>query len=1187
MLIEALNTEEKEQKFYDSLDKEQQKFVDSYSKNSANPYSVGAINQSDAAVYVRPALYRRIMKALGNWSDEIEEAYRIMEGEDESWLNDPVKYAITTSALINPLKMVYFGDHRDSQLNLNIPVFDMMVMFSMFQVLAKCYISLLYERMNFEELGTIDMLTFESAVKVGGRQKYQTYLDSMNNTFNIEDLGKPSYDKYHQEGNLPVFKQDISNLRLQLNTSPHEHLDRSFGTQAVKICLGNLIDNRTYGNNKGQSVTGAQIKERVMSAINRLSVRGANDVLKRFLKDGTINNKALSDYLISQAVSSGMSDEVIDGFKLDENGEFRIPLAATSSRNWVESRIISYINKQVVDLNTPGGSAIQMSSFGFKATGARKQSAIGTAFNDGKKLRFLNKDGSMDVMLSTNFFRHIVPKEYQGSYGQMRRWLLEKGIIGKDATPMGVGYRIPTQGLSSTFSFKVVDVLPDRIGDTIIVPDEFTAMTGSDFDVDKLYLATLNYDENGNIMQYETDEEGNVLPEDKQSTKALQNMIIQSYQLVVSDSKNMAETRASIDTLTKLLQKDILPLIQPSVKEEALPMYELLPSFQLARKEEYTGGKAGIAPFALNSTNHCLTQLVHLQMIYTKGNPYGLGTIDAIRGRDGFRILDWLSAMINAHVDVAKDPYIMALNVNQVTYNMTNLVLRGGMGKTTFYFLAQPILKELADSIIPNKGVYAITTQTENQVVATLYDKYFKQYKSYIDSLDNNDPTKYDHIKKYNSIADEVGIDLIYDKTKFVHDRSTVFNDSSLINGLTTKDPYTQLIVLKAYNELNNDAKRLSELVHRSQIDTKKFGNTLAQQMNFRNSYETFIYDNAEYFVIEGQEFDEKNPQEALRTYFGKTFLSTKLHHGTSLPRKLLRSQAFPATQVFQNIFTSAMGIFGQRKDIVYNNGQEAIAYKHIGDKKFVNRFSSYIDSIIRARLSRDLPALHATDEELVGMLYGEDSMCKRLTGIKQYIMENKDRFPSLIGQDGYIRNQLLNYLQEYQADGTVQLIDRIVLSDSSLSNDYETENQLVSAFAELLESDDPIVREFANDLAKYAYLTSYDERGSNNIFNLLPNKWKEENGYVNVIKEGLKSFKSSSNQAAYASIAEENDNAEALYFPSINITIARNLWQDDSVVQPFEINAEKGDKVLHRTSERGRVRTTLKTDLFATSRCM
>ena len=102
--------------------------------------------------------------------------------------------------------MVYFGDHRDSQLNLNIPVFDKMAMFPMFKVLAKGDNRLLYERMNNEELGTIDMLTFESAVKVGGRQKYQTYLDSMNNTFNMEDLGKPSYDKYHQEGNLPVFK---------------------------------------------------------------------------------------------------------------------------------------------------------------------------------------------------------------------------------------------------------------------------------------------------------------------------------------------------------------------------------------------------------------------------------------------------------------------------------------------------------------------------------------------------------------------------------------------------------------------------------------------------------------------------------------------------------------------------------------------------------------------------------------------------------------------------------------------------------------------------------------------------------------------------------------------------------------------------------------------------------------------
>ena len=46
-------------------------------------------------------------------------------------------------------------------------------------------------------------------------------------------------------------------------------------------------------------------------------------------------------------------------------------------------------------------------------------------------------------------------------------------------------------------------------------------------------------------------------------------------------------------------------------------MYELAPSFQLSRKTEYTGGKAGIAPFALNSTNHALTQFTHLCINYS------------------------------------------------------------------------------------------------------------------------------------------------------------------------------------------------------------------------------------------------------------------------------------------------------------------------------------------------------------------------------------------------------------------------------------------------------------------------------------------------------------------------------------------------------------------------------------------
>ena len=44
-------------------------------------------------------------------------------------------------------------------------------------------------------------------------------------------------------------------------------------------------------------------------------------------------------------------------------------------------------------------------------------------------------------------------------------------------------------------------------------------------------------------------------------------------------------------------------------------------------------------------------------------------------------------------------------------------------------------------------------------------------------------------------------------------------------------------------------------------------------------------------------------------------------------------------------------------------------------------------------------------------------------------------------------------------------------------------------------------------------------------------------------------------------------------------------MWQDDSVVPPYILNTDKGDKVLHRTSETKKGKYTLKTDLFATSK--
>ena len=80
-----------------------------------------------------------------------------------------------------------------------------MAMFPLFKVIAKADNKVLYDRMNNEELGVIDMVTFESAVKVGGRTKFEAYEGPKNEHFNVEGLNKKSFNLTKKEGDLPVF----------------------------------------------------------------------------------------------------------------------------------------------------------------------------------------------------------------------------------------------------------------------------------------------------------------------------------------------------------------------------------------------------------------------------------------------------------------------------------------------------------------------------------------------------------------------------------------------------------------------------------------------------------------------------------------------------------------------------------------------------------------------------------------------------------------------------------------------------------------------------------------------------------------------------------------------------------------------------------------------------------------------
>lgn len=1109
------------------------KFIEQQAKNSAKPYADGEINQADAAVYIRPEFYKRLMKSLGEWSPEIEEAYNIMESDD-SWLSDTEKYQKAIKAITQPLKMVYFGDHFDQTLGMNVNTFDKMALFPLFKTFAKADNKYLYDRMNDASKGYIDMVAFESAIKVGGRKKLSFYKDGK---VNLSELTSNSdIDGISGKG-LATYTQDLTQIRLQLNTDPHEHLERSFGTQAIKIGFANVVDTRTYGENKGLAVKGSEIKKNIMDAINSLSRIGQNKIRKEFFTNGKVDNRKIVNYLQRQATNSGMSAEIIANLTVDENGNIIVPIEAQSIRDWIQTKITSFVNKAVVDVNTPGGSAIQMSSFAYEAVGrsVKTDAELGSAFNQGKKLKFLAKEGHMQVILSENFFRDILPEELKSaSFYSKRKWLIDNGIIGSrmvdgvevESKPYGIGYRIPTQGLSSMFSFQVADIMPTTIGDTIIVPEEFTAMTGSDFDVDKLYLATYTYKDGKRVSSDEKSEQGYV------------NKLLDNYSLVLTDFTNIAETRASIDTLTKILQKQILPIVQPKNTVEVNPMYELAPSFQLSRKTEYTGGKAGIAPFALNSTNHALTQFTHLCINYSNANRYNLGQLDQVYGEDDQRIMDWLSALINAHVDVAKDPYIMALNVNSITYNMTSLLIRGGKGENTFYFLAQPALRRFTKEMLESKGIIGAEKGiTERDKLKSIAKEYMTSLREAIVSLDDSDSNKAKYAQYYNSLASEYSLPSIegYDAVEVnyndVFDKkvaSEALKKPKEVNGL-----YQQVISIRAYQDLSSDTEVLSNLVQLSQIDTKKFGNTLPLQLNFKRRLNRYIDNYQSRFYINGAD----NIEKPINYYLSSTFLKQKLDAGINTPRILLSGQVIEATKGYKTIFNAACDFF----------------LGNSPDKNTVAELSKILTTSLRTKaVVNAVEDFNISDKKFLNMLRGPKSIAKRLTQIKNDLRKRND-LPA-IAFNGHIKNELLNYLQEYASDGTNQKYDRIVTADNALTNTATYENRLLSAYQDLLDCEDEGIRKFANRLGVYAYLTSFDNRSTDSFFDVITTAWKKQKGYSDAIKAAIEIL-NNDKLVGMDYFGFNSENMQNNNFTELFTEIARNAYRNDKIVKPYQLS--------------------------------
>lgn len=1076
------------------------KIAKAKAKADAASYGDGSIDVTDATALISPRMYRDIMRMLGEWGPEIEQAYNVMESGTE-WLSNPTEYAKAMKALIKPLKMMFFGDNFDPELHLDIPIYDKMALFPLFRVIATGDNFELYNRMTgqgrYQNATPIDMVKVSSAVKVGTRATSDFY----NSDGKMADLN-----------NMPLYKQEFKYLRRQLTTDPHTQERQLFGTQVAKGALSNVVYTRTYGNEAAglNKITGLEIRNEIFGAMNALSNIGMIDFLNqvgRFENGEFIGDvNKLSTLLINDAKQTGLPYDILEGLQV-VNDEFRIPISAMSSSNWIESRFISLINKNTIDINMPGGAYIQMSAFGFKSITPVSDSAL----NDGKQLRFRNEDGSMDAMVSMNLLMHIIPQKFRKDHTTARQWLIDHNIIGLDSKPMAMGYRIPTQGLSSISALKIVDVLPAVVGDTIILPEEFTKLTGSDFDIDKLYIARYNYDNEGNRIafndtprseknwdaisddlrakgfdeDYITKEYLNWIAQNQGKTKwesnsreANENRLLDMYMTVLTDDSNVNETRATLDAVTDYLKGTVLKNVDGNVGTELdIPYGDLSPSFQLSKKYEYTGGKNGIGPFALNNVHHVLTQLMGLSFKPHKQlQKLGLTRVDGIYSDDTnkTRILDWLSAMINAHVDVAKDPYILRLNVVQWTYNMTNLLLRTGVGENTFYFMPQQILKDMAQKVSNTTGRYGVDTsksasQLEQDAVDSVYREYFEKALALADESQAED-------LRATEMRNPDGSPVI-DNNEIIWSKDYLLEQlhKGREGELDFDWYYNQIRIYQTYKQLDPYAKGLAELVHTTQVDTKKFGNNFMLQKQFLYRVKRNILDN--------KVFD---PQD-LKTFYKNTFLDTKIRNSVMLGMDLFSDKLIRANDQFISFHNAMLSLMGQ------------IDTKN---DRIINQVSNALEANIKSQFFQD--NARNSDNNLLDYFYGENSLAYRLMDIKSEITSGK--YPDLVDDRGRIKNDFLNYIDGRPGNETFDGYNTpdFITTNTMQESDRYLQDKLKRYWQELLDHEDPKIRQFAEDLVTFAFITSGDNYTMNGIFSLVPLEYREKLGYTKYIQDTM-----------------------------------------------------------------------------------
>lgn len=319
---------------------------------------------------------------------------------------------------------------------------------------------------------------------------------------------------WDSEGNFPRKEEELasfssslqthyktgyySNLYTQQDVPQHMDGENKAGLQIVKKLIDNISNTP-----EGQSLIKdffdcftANIQESFNDAASRIGVEINNK--GEITYDGetvAIDNNKFIALIKDELTRRGLDSNYRKYAEINpETGLPYMPAWSNLVRSKLESIVNSIFTNNITRQTLKGFHASQVANIGMTELGESLKGKIGEftqskfeekhGYKLGRKLNF-HKDGSQIIEILLPKWQVKAYNTYDAEGNLIKEVTLED--LQKAGLDTMIGYRIPTEGKQSIGVMKVVGLLDETQGSTIVVPDDWVLQTGADFDIDSIY----------------------------------------------------------------------------------------------------------------------------------------------------------------------------------------------------------------------------------------------------------------------------------------------------------------------------------------------------------------------------------------------------------------------------------------------------------------------------------------------------------------------------------------------------------------------------------------------------------------------------------------------------------------------------------------------------------------------------